>query len=217
MPQVYPGILCAAPAEEGWFRALIKTVHESKSECDIMFVDYGGYVYNVPISTLRQIRYDFLSLPFQASECYLANVMPADGKLSSLLYCLTSQPEFLLLADNDWIPEANALFDELAQGLIYASIIGYAENGIPLVNLFKVQDSNVRTQTRLFTWLLHFIFVFSESSSIKNLSIADTDNGWPRKQLLLASNRFHNESIAICTLYSLLYIPSSFLLYTIFG
>lgn len=96
MPQVYPGILCAAPAEEGWFRALIKTVHESKAECDIMFVDYGGYVYNVPISTLRQIRYDFLSLPFQASECYLANVMPADGKLSPRSFIASPHSRFSL-------------------------------------------------------------------------------------------------------------------------
>lgn len=80
MPHVHPGIICAAPTAEGWYRALIKNVNELNSECDIMFVDYGGYAYNVPAASLRQIRYDFMSLPFQASECYLANVVPIDGE-----------------------------------------------------------------------------------------------------------------------------------------
>lgn len=84
MPQVYSGLICAAPTAEGWYRAMIRVVNESHTECDIMFVDYGGYGHNVPVSSLRQIRYDFMSLPFQASECFLANVMPIDGKLLSV-------------------------------------------------------------------------------------------------------------------------------------
>ncbi len=48
-------------------------------EVDICFVDYGGYS-RVPASCLRQIRADFMSLPFQAIECLLANVAPASGK-----------------------------------------------------------------------------------------------------------------------------------------
>ena len=144
MPQVYSGIICAASTAEGWYRALIKTVHESNTECDIMFVDYGGFAFNVPVSTLRQIRYDFLSLPFQASECYLSNVLPIDGKLFPIDDFLLFIYYYLILAENDWTLEANAFFDGLAQGqIIYATITGYAEDGIPFVNLFKLQDSNV--------------------------------------------------------------------------
>ncbi len=80
LPDVYPGLLCAAPTEEGWYRAMIKVVHQSKNQCDIMFVDYGGFAFNVPVATLRPIRSDFIVLPFQASECFLANVVPVDGK-----------------------------------------------------------------------------------------------------------------------------------------
>ena len=87
IPHVHPGIICAAPTAEGWFRALIKNVHDSNHECDIMFVDYGGYAYNVPVNTLRQIRFDFMRLPFQAVECYLANVQPVDRKSSA---CITN-------------------------------------------------------------------------------------------------------------------------------
>lgn len=33
----------------------------------------------MPVSMLRQIRFDFVNLPFQAAECYLASVKPANG------------------------------------------------------------------------------------------------------------------------------------------
>lgn len=56
-------------------------------EVEVKFVDYGGYA-RAPISSLRQIRYDFMTLPFQASECYLANVKPIDGKFDHLLLVL---------------------------------------------------------------------------------------------------------------------------------
>lgn len=80
LPDVYPGLLCAAPTAEGWYRAMIKFVNQSKTQCDIMFVDYGGYAFNVPVSTLRPIRSDFVVLPFQASECFLSHVAPINRK-----------------------------------------------------------------------------------------------------------------------------------------
>ncbi len=51
-------------------------------EVDICFVDDGGYS-RVPASSLRQIRADFMTLPFQAIECLLANVAPASGIIST--------------------------------------------------------------------------------------------------------------------------------------
>ena len=113
-----------------------------------MFVDYGGYAYNVPIVELRQIRYDFMSLPFQASECYLANVVPIDGMFHSLCWLWHSRLTTICLVyftvENGWSEEANNLFEELAKGqIIYSTISSYAQNGIPFVNLFKVQDGNV--------------------------------------------------------------------------
>lgn len=52
---------------------------EEDFEVDICFVDYGGYS-RVSASCLRQIRADFMTLPFQAIECLLANVGPVSGK-----------------------------------------------------------------------------------------------------------------------------------------
>jgi A-kinase anchor protein 1 len=58
----------------------IIAVEEEDYEVDICFVDYGGYS-RVMASSLRQIRADFMSLPFQAIECLLANVGPVNGML----------------------------------------------------------------------------------------------------------------------------------------
>jgi len=70
--------ICVAPAVGGWYRAQVVAVDEETDACDIKFVDYGGYS-TVSSSVLRQIRGDFMTLPFQAVECYLANVTPAGG------------------------------------------------------------------------------------------------------------------------------------------
>lgn len=60
----------------GWYRAQIISIDEKSNSCDVKFLDYGGYL-TVDFLSLRQIRGDFLMLPFQAIECYLANVVPA--------------------------------------------------------------------------------------------------------------------------------------------
>lgn len=80
IPQVKEGLVCAAPTAEGWYRASVKYVHESRQECDLTFIDYGGEALNVPVDTLRAIHCHFLRLPFQASECRLSRVIPIDGK-----------------------------------------------------------------------------------------------------------------------------------------
>lgn len=71
--------MVAAPCHEGWYRAQIISVDPATNMAEIKFVDYGGYS-NISIADLRQIRADFINLPFQASECFLANVKPAGGK-----------------------------------------------------------------------------------------------------------------------------------------
>ncbi|KAM7312074.1 A-kinase anchor protein 1, mitochondrial [Ixodes scapularis] len=136
------GIICAAQVCGGWFRALVVGTSEDGEECDIKFLDYGGYM-RLATSLLRQIRSDFMMLPFQASECYLANVQPAGE-------------------DGVWSTEACATFEDLAQGqILQALIVGYADNGIPLVHLYRVQGvSSVFINRELVTrgvacWLEH--------------------------------------------------------------
>lgn len=117
---VEAGVICAAPVMSGWYRAQVVYVCEGMEECDVKFVDYGGYS-RVPISSLRQIRSDFMTLPFQAAECYLANVQPCEE-------------------EGVWSLEASATFEELAQGhVLQAQVVCYADDNIPYVRLFKTQ------------------------------------------------------------------------------
>lgn len=51
------GVICAAPMLNGWYRAQISAVCEESDECDIKYVDYGGFS-RVQGSTLRQIRWE---------------------------------------------------------------------------------------------------------------------------------------------------------------
>ena len=75
-----PGLVCVAKCNNcQWYRVQVVRFDPNSESCDVKFVDYGGY-YNFPLSDLKQIRSDFLTLPFQALECYLGNVIPPDGK-----------------------------------------------------------------------------------------------------------------------------------------
>ncbi|XP_022253463.1 uncharacterized protein LOC111088239 [Limulus polyphemus] len=119
-----PGVICAAPIMDGWFRVQVVYVYENMEECNVKFVDYGGYS-TLPIASLRQIRSDFMTLPFQAAEFYLANVKPVDEELG-------------------WSVEACNTFEEIAQGqILKAIIVAYAEDEIPCVNLYRVQGVSV--------------------------------------------------------------------------
>ena len=66
-------------------------------DVDVCFVDYGGYS-RIPASCLRQIRADFMSLPFQAVECLLANIAPTLGKVAPVFFFFF----FFLWLDGDF-------------------------------------------------------------------------------------------------------------------
>lgn len=71
--------VCVAHSVGAWYRAMILSTDEETDMSYIKFLDYGGYAY-VENSKLRQIRGDFLLLPFQAAECYLSDIRPIGGK-----------------------------------------------------------------------------------------------------------------------------------------
>lgn len=119
------GSICVAPAMGGWYRAQVVAVGEETEACEMKFVDYGGYS-TVNSSVLRQIRGDFMTLPFQAVECYLANVMPFGGH------------------EAVWSKESVAGMEELTQGqVLQAQVCGYAEDGLPVVYLYAMHGSKV--------------------------------------------------------------------------
>ncbi|XP_033747713.1 KH domain-containing protein akap-1-like [Pecten maximus] len=118
------GVICSAPMLNGWYRAQITAVYDDTDECDIKYVDYGGFS-RVPGCTLRQIRSDFMTLPFQAVECYMANITP--------------------IQDEEYFSsEAAATLEELTQGkLLQAQIVGRNEDGTPYIHIYQIAGEKV--------------------------------------------------------------------------
>ena len=48
-------MICAAPTQAGWFRALITVYNSNDDMAMIKFLDYGGYLY-VNAHSLRVLR-----------------------------------------------------------------------------------------------------------------------------------------------------------------
>lgn len=116
--------VCAAPTMGGWYRAQIVEVDSSGESCTVRFLDYGGYL-SVESSSLRQIRGDLLMLPFQAVECYLANVAPK-------------------AEEEGWSEDAKLFVHSLTHGrILQAQIYEYAEDSTPLVYLYTTNGSEV--------------------------------------------------------------------------
>ncbi|XP_078680409.1 uncharacterized protein LOC144915683 isoform X1 [Branchiostoma floridae x Branchiostoma belcheri] len=116
------GVICVAPSPMvgAYCRAEVREVMDDTDSVVVKFCDYGGY-YHVPRDVLRQIRSDFMTLPFQAVECYMANIAPLEGEESFSL-------------------EATGLVEELTQGIVtQVNVVGYSTEGCPLVHLYSTQ------------------------------------------------------------------------------
>ncbi|KAJ7406447.1 A-kinase anchor protein 1 [Willisornis vidua] len=120
------GIICAAPGLDGaWLRAQVTCYFEDTNEVELKYVDYGGYE-KVKVDTLRQIRSDFLTLPFQGAEVLLDNVVP--------------------LSDEDhFSSEADATVSELTRGaVLVAQVTNYdSVTGLPLIQLWNLMGDEV--------------------------------------------------------------------------
>ncbi|XP_062448379.1 A-kinase anchor protein 1, mitochondrial [Rhea pennata] len=120
------GVICAAPGLDGaWWRAQVVGYFKESSEVEIRYVDYGGYE-RVKIDTLRQIRSDFVTLPFQGAEVLLDNVVP--------------------LPDEDhFSSEADAAVSEMTRGTaLLAQVTNYdSATGLPLIQLWSMMGDEV--------------------------------------------------------------------------
>lgn len=72
------GSICAAPTENNWYRAQVISASEEAGTAVVKLVDFGGYL-TLDADQLKQIRSDFMTLPFQATEALLAFVKPANN------------------------------------------------------------------------------------------------------------------------------------------
>jgi len=111
---ILPNSVCVASNNGCWYRCQVVSYDEIEDVCDIKYLDYGGYD-TIQADQLRQIRTDFLSLPFQAIECHLANIM---------------------LTEEDTV--SGSILEELVAGqVVQARMIGFNEEGVPMVHLYR--------------------------------------------------------------------------------
>jgi len=117
--------VCVAPCDGGWYRCQVVAYEEDTGMCDIKYLDYGGY-HSIPATQLKQIRTDFLSLPFQAIECYLANIHPTDDENIS----------------------AFVLEELISQQIVQARMIGTNEQGVPMIHLYRAANGQTTMVNR---------------------------------------------------------------------
>jgi len=99
--------------DDKWYRCQVVSFNAVNDTCDIKFVDHGGYT-TVPVSALRQLKADFLRLPFQAIEVYLAHVNPSEQEIqtdiaSEILFHKNISIQLLGMAD-DGLPMVQAYY-----------------------------------------------------------------------------------------------------------
>ncbi|XP_076042507.1 A-kinase anchor protein spoonbill isoform X2 [Oratosquilla oratoria] len=118
LPQpISGGTVCAALVNGQWQRCMVVSCEEN---CSLNLLDLGGVV-NVPIENLRQIRSDYLTLPFQAAQCILHGVNSATESWSDTTY---------------------TAFEELTSDtILFATVVAYTEEGIPFVNLYRRENN----------------------------------------------------------------------------
>lgn len=61
-----------------WVRGYIERPDPSGKRNVVRLLDYGGY-WELSNSQFRPLLYNYLSLPFQAIEVFLANIQPKNG------------------------------------------------------------------------------------------------------------------------------------------
>ncbi|XP_020339837.2 A-kinase anchor protein 1, mitochondrial isoform X4 [Oncorhynchus kisutch] len=131
------GVICAAQMPEGsWWRAQVMGHHE-ETMVELRYVDYGGYDI-VKMDTLRQIRSDFVALPFQGSEVILENIAPIP----------------------DFSAAAKSALEEMTRGLaLLAQVTNCHTSGIPLVQIWRTEGEELVSVNRamvdngLCTWV----------------------------------------------------------------
>ncbi|KAF4082335.1 hypothetical protein AMELA_G00150370 [Ameiurus melas] len=121
---VEAGVLCAAPSPDGtWWRAQVIQHYKDSNFVQIRYVDYGGYV-TVNLASLKQIRSDFVTLPFQASEVMLENIAPSPGT-------------------GKFSTEAKEALEELTQGIPLIMKVTGSQNGLPLVHMWRYRGEEM--------------------------------------------------------------------------
>lgn len=155
--QIARDVVCAAKVNGHWFRVQIGQREPRTDECVVKFLDYGGYT-TVANEDLRQIRADFMTVPFQAIECVLANVRPNEGTGRPFSYLdyfrFRAENNVNVMAaagkEEQWVMEAAGVLNELTKGkTLLAQVAGYTDDGVPEVLLYCNLAPNVSRKNSL--------------------------------------------------------------------
>ncbi|XP_063990383.1 KH domain-containing protein akap-1 [Diachasmimorpha longicaudata] len=107
--QLAPGMIVVVKWFGTWARAIVEEADPAGKRHSVRLVDHGGY-WTFSSAAMRKIRSDYLMLPFQAMEVYLANVKPKNGK---------------------WGKEAFDILKELSAGtILQAQVEGYIDSSV---------------------------------------------------------------------------------------
>ncbi|KAJ8973190.1 hypothetical protein NQ317_014991 [Molorchus minor] len=96
--------ICAAYSVDAWYRAMVLSTDTDTEISYVKILDLVVLAY-VENSQLRQIRGDFMLLPFQAAECILANIKSVNGPQSVSGYA-------------EWVTTDEAPTQENAEGAV---------------------------------------------------------------------------------------------------
>lgn len=75
LPNYSIGTVCVGQIDGHWYRFQIIDYQQDATTCFAKYLDFGGYC-EIQTTELRQIRTDFMTVPFQAIECILADIKP---------------------------------------------------------------------------------------------------------------------------------------------
>jgi len=118
------GSLLAVFSDDKWYRCQVVAYHPAADTCDIKFVDHGGYT-TVSVDELRPLRSDFVRLPFQAVEVYVAAIRSA---FDEIMIDITS--------------------DLLFRKEVSVQLLGYARDGVPMVQIYFYQADYIHLLTQ---------------------------------------------------------------------
>ena len=118
------GSVLAVFTDDKWYRCQVVSFNSTNDTCDIKFVDHGGYT-TVAVSALRQLKADFLRLPFQAIEVYLAHVNPSDQEI-----------------------QTDIASEILFQKNISLQLLGMADDGLPMVQAYYYDGDYINIFTQ---------------------------------------------------------------------
>lgn len=116
LPNIIKDSICVVSVQNNWYRVQIVSHNPQTQSCLVKYLDFGGYI-SVLANELRQIRTDFMTVPFQAMECLLSNLRPKG---------------------DEWSKEAADTLLSLTNGVILqAQVVDYTPDNIPEVYLFR--------------------------------------------------------------------------------